>query len=146
MTIKCASEEEATLVEDALAEKYRKAILIKPVTPTPAQGKITRLYLDLIALPNIEAQLRRQNVWLDQQDFEIDRFCEVNANAGKNKNIIVSCDIKIHELFLQQGSVTFGLQQCKVYAYVSILLCRGKMLIIIIIIFCRILHFNLFNI
>lgn len=95
-TIKCADSDSADKVGGHLKKKYHNATKITAVTEMKPKIKITKIFTDTPHTDEIREQLKEQNQWLTNKNFEIEHLYEVTNAKTAYKNAIICCDLKLH--------------------------------------------------
>lgn len=125
LTVTCKDIPSTERVETKLKNKYKESINIKKVEPSRPMIKIIRIHTDIENDLEIIQQIKEQNEWLLDSEFQIKQKYEVVTINTTYKNIIITCDLPVHELFLEYGSIIFGFKESRCVEHVDLIQCKN---------------------
>lgn len=120
---KCATESDATKLEDSLKMRFGPKVKVAPVKSSDPRFKIVGVSSSKIDPPQFLLNLKEQNPWLRNADISITDSFDIPTMNGKYKNIIIACDLQTLKRALEKGSVIVGLDSKNVFEYIEILQC-----------------------
>lgn len=123
LIMKCGDNESAEKVGKLLMDKYKGAIEIKRIEPTPPKLKFARLYTSLDNFDEIIAQIRDQNKWAQNLEMKFESLDTVLSRRGEYKNLNVSTTLDSFLVFMKMKKIIFGFSTSPIYENVNVLQC-----------------------
>lgn len=123
LTFTCATPEDANAVEEALLAKYNEVLEIKKVVNKRPQIKIVKIVTDEQMPEVILREICGNNPFMQNRKIDlVDSYTITNAR-GTYRNIVISCDLDLHNQILQKGSVIYGFSEYKCHENINVVQC-----------------------
>lgn len=125
ITVIFSTSKAAKAFEKLVEEKFAAIVESKGVTSRRPMVKIVRIPTETAEPELIKRELIRCNDWLKNASLDIEQVFEISIAGRTYMNCIIACDIEIQEQLTQMGTVSFGLDTCRVYEQIDVLQCNN---------------------
>lgn len=122
MTIKCATSNEAKLLENKITQKYRGQIKVNKVSDTKPLIKIANLPTD-ITDDEPTTMLNEQNFWLRDRTFTAHKSYIIKLDNREYKNLVVETDVTTQKEILERGTVIIGFSERRCFESINTIQC-----------------------
>lgn len=118
MTVKCATSDDASLLEGKITQKYRGVAKVNKVTINGPQIKITNLPTDIDDSELISMMIE-QNHWISNEEITLHRSYIIDLNHRKYTNLIINCSLEAQQAILDHEVIIIGFQERRCFENVS---------------------------